>query len=80
MIATLRGPTLAIHSPPKYADIPRNTIVSVNAMLIDETEASYSSASGLRNTLHAYTAPSATCMTTPAAAISQRFVTFSGMI
>ena len=79
-MATLRGPTLPIHSPPKYAEIPRNTIVSVNAMFTDETEASYSSESGLRNTLQAYTAPSATCMTTPAAAISQRLVTFSGMI
>jgi hypothetical protein len=30
--------------------------------------------SGLTKTLHAYTAPSASCMTTPAAATAQRFL------
>src|SRR5215212_4007554 len=55
-------------------------MVSVNARFTEDTDVSNSAESGFRNTLHAYTAPSATCITTPAAAISQRFVTFSGMI
>src|SRR5215212_12063075 len=55
-------------------------MVSVNARFTDDTDVSNSAESGFRNTLHAYTAPSATCITTPATAISQRFVTFSGMI
>ena len=49
-------------------------------MFTEDTDASNSSDSGLRNTLQAYTAPSATCITTPAAAISQRLVTLSGMV
>src|SRR5215217_8795693 len=52
-------------------------MVSVNARLTDETCVSNSFDKGLRNTLHAYTAPSATWMATPAAAMTQRFPTLA---
>ena len=40
------------------------------------TEEPYALDSGMRKTLQAYTAPRATCITTPAAAINHRLVTF----
>src|SRR5215217_8765007 len=60
--------------------MPSETIVSVKAMFTEETSVSNSCESGLRNTLHAYTAPSATWIATPAAAINHRLRTRSDML
>src|SRR5215210_2358349 len=59
--------------------MPRNTMVSVNARLTDETSVSNSSERGFRNTLQAYTAPRATWTATPAAATTHRLPTFAAM-
>ena len=47
----------------------------VNVSVTSEIVHPNSCVSGIRKTLQAYTAPSAICMTTPAAAIGQRRVT-----
>src|SRR5215211_3349663 len=72
----MRGPDLFIHSPPKKAANPRAKIVMLNVMLVAVTEAPYCCDSGSRKTLQAYTAPRATCITTPATAITHRLPTF----
>ena len=76
MRATIRGPDLFIHRPPKKAAKPRDKIAMLNVVLTPETDEPYASDSGMRKTLQAYTAPRATCITTPAAAINHRLVTF----
>src|SRR5918998_3361611 len=74
-MATMRGPERPIHNPPKKAAQPRAKIVMLNVMLVAVTDAPYCCDSGSRNTLQAYTAPRATCITTPATAINALFPT-----
>src|SRR5215210_3984206 len=71
-MATMRGPDRPIHSPPTKAANPRDKIVMLNVVLTAVTDVPYCSASASRNTLQAYTAPSATCITTPATAMITR--------
>ena len=76
-MVTVRGPTLAIHSPPAKAAKPSVKIVMLKARLTSETVAPYASVSGTRKTLQAYTALRAIYyLITPAMAINQRLVTF----
>src|SRR3712207_6533486 len=72
-MATMRGPDRPIHSPPKKAANPRARIVMLNVVFTAVADAPYCCESGSRNTLQAYTAPRATCITTPATAINALF-------
>src|SRR3712207_1308407 len=74
-MATMRGPDRPIHSPPKKAANPRASIVMLNVVFTAVTDAPYCCESGSRKTLQAYTAPRATCITTPATAINTLFPT-----
>src|SRR3712207_151938 len=68
----MRGPDLAIHRPPKKAATPSVKMVMLNVAFTAETDAPYCCVSASRKTLQAYTAPSATCITTPATAMIAR--------
>jgi hypothetical protein len=57
-----------INMPPAKAANPSTRIASSNATVTCETVQPYVRFSGMRKTLHAYTAPSAICMSTPATA------------
>ena len=70
--ATVRGPTRRIHNPPANAAKPKTKMAIVNVSVTSEIVHPNACVSGIRKTLQAYTAPSAICMTTPAAAMGQR--------
>src|SRR3954462_10855057 len=70
--ATTRGPFLLSQIPPKNAATPRTKMLIVNVRVTSEIFQPNRVASGVRKTLQAYTAPSATWITTPAKAITQR--------
>src|SRR5579875_596344 len=72
-MATTRGPLLFAHRPPKNAAKPTTKIAMVKVSVTCSIDQPNFAVSGLRKTLHAYTAPSAICMTTAANAIPQRF-------
>src|SRR6476619_4515302 len=74
-IATLRGPTFRIHSPPTNAAMPRTKMAMVKVSVTCEMVQPNARVRGILKTLHAYTAPSAICMMTPAKAITQRLDT-----
>ena len=75
-MATTLGPDLASHKPPKKEEKPKEKIAMVNVRVTCEMLQPNCLARGTRNTLHAYTAPSAICIKTPAAAINQRLSVF----
>src|SRR6185369_17812142 len=70
--ATTRGPLRFNHKPPAKAAHDSARIVIVKVSVICEMLQPNCVASGVRNTLDAYTEPSAICSNTPAAAILQR--------
>src|ERR1700756_5456413 len=72
-MATFRGPTFRIQSPPTNAAKPSIRMLSVNVNVTSVIVQPKALVSGMRNTLQAYTAPSAICKITPAAAILHRF-------
>jgi len=71
-MATFRGPTFRIHRPPTNAAKPSIRMLSVNVNVTWVIVHPKVLVSGIRNTLQAYTAPSAICMITPATAILHR--------
>src|SRR5262245_26749740 len=74
MVAVQRGPILRCRLPPKAAVVPSTASVIVNVRLASGLLAANSSRTGLRNTLHPYTAPSASCTQQAPAAIATRRV------
>src|SRR6186713_2876896 len=70
--ATTRGPLRFNHKPPANAAHDNARIVIVKVSVICGMLQPNCVASGVRNTLHAYTEPSVICSNTPAAAIFQR--------
>src|SRR6266850_1428701 len=70
--ATTRGPTRFSHRPPKNAAMPSTKMLIVNVNVTSDVLQPNCLVSGTRNTLQAYTAPSATCINTPAAAMIHR--------
>src|SRR5690348_16049302 len=71
----MRGPERRIQRPPAKAANPRTRIASSNAYVVCVMLHPYAFVSGMRNTLQAYTAPSAICMRTPAPAINHLLAT-----
>ena len=71
-MATTRGPLRVSHSPPSTDVQPRKNQLIVKGRVTCGMVQPYSFDSGIRNTLHAYPAPSAICMQTPATAIHPR--------
>src|SRR5882724_3481689 len=70
--ATTRGPTRFCQRPPKNAAIPNTKMLIVNVNVTSDVLQPNCLVSGARKTLQAYTAPNATCMNTPAAAMTHR--------
>src|SRR6185369_13020026 len=70
--ATTRGPLRFNHKPPAKAAHDSARIVMVKVNVICGMLQPNWVASGVRNTLHEYTEPSAICSNTPATAILQR--------
>src|SRR5438132_11166091 len=73
MAATRRGPLRFIHKPPAKAAKPSMRIANPKARVGCDTDQPKFLVRGIRKTLQAYTAPSATCITMPATAITHRF-------
>src|SRR5687767_11662535 len=69
----MRGPDLPIHRPPKKAATPSVKMVMLKVVFTAETDAPYCCVSASHKTLQSQTAPSATCITTPAMAIITLF-------
>src|SRR5437899_618355 len=74
--ATVRGPTRFIHNPPKNDAKPSTKILIVNVNVTCEMLQPNCFDNGMRNTLQAYTAPSAIWRNTPAIAMPQRLAAF----
>src|SRR5207244_13573287 len=70
------GPTRFIHNPPKNAAKPSTKILMVKVNVTCEMLQPNCFDNGMRNTLQAYTAPSAIWRNTPAIAMTQRFAVF----
>src|SRR5664279_2737676 len=68
----MRGPTRSSHRPPTTVPNPRNASATVKFNDTWVSVQCWLDTSGLTNTLHPYTAPRHTCMSTAATAINQR--------